>query len=864
MQHAHSSRITAVLGPTNTGKTHLAIERMCAHSSGMMAFPLRLLAREVYDRVVAIKGAEKVALLTGEERILPPNARYYLCTAEAMPIQPDVAFLALDEAQLGGDPERGHVFTARLLHSRGREETMILGSATLAPIIRALVPEAEIVSRPRFSTLSFAGSAKISRLPKRSVIVTFSAQDVYATAEALRRMRGGAAVVLGALSPRTRNAQVALFQSGQVDYLVATDAIGMGLNLDVTHIAFASLTKFDGRRQRRLTTAEMAQIAGRAGRHQRDGSFGLLSGQGLEFTPEEVERLESHHLQKMSHLYWRDAFPDFSSLNALIASLEAPPHHPHLLPAPLAVDLAVLKWLADDPDVRAAAAGEDRLRTLWECCSIPDFQSLGADHHGRLVQRIWGYRSSGAGKIDHQWATDQLARLDRVDGDMDTLSARIAAVRVWCYIAQRPDWLGDAPLFAGRSREIENRLSDALHNRLRERFIDVRTQALLRGAAKDGHALVAVDDDGSVTVDGADIGQVTGFRFTPDAAARGPDRKRMIAAADRHLAHYFAQQATMLAAAPDTEFALGRMDSKDTKPALSWRGITIAELIRGKAPLLPGVELFADLNHLPAAGKHAIADRLRRWITDLCVRTLPSLMRLDGALNAGVAPDVRAIGAMLIDQIGPVPRADIAENLDKITPADRAVLNRMGFRIAMLDVWATDFLRPAAVNLRCTLAAAWRREALPDLPLALLQAQPRITAAATQGLSAHWLGFCGYRLAGGSWLRIDMIERLARAAHQARLARKADSGETALLAGFTPDSGLATSLGLSAADYAAVLRLLGFRMHADGSWIWKPRRKPHISASQEKQQKPSRHALTVFPPSHNAFAGLASLLEPGQ
>ncbi|HEY0131199.1 MAG TPA: helicase-related protein, partial [Allosphingosinicella sp.] len=337
--------LTAILGPTNTGKTHLAVERMAAHSSGMIGFPLRLLAREVYDRVVAMKGANRVALITGEEKIVPKDARWFLCTAESMPMERDFAFVALDEAQLGADPERGHVFTDRMLHARGREETMILGSETLKPMVRALLPKAEIIGRPRFSTLSYAGPSKLSRLPPRSAIVAFSAEQVYAVAEMLRRMRGGAAVVMGALSPRTRNAQVAMYQAGEVDYLVATDAIGMGLNMDVAHVAFAGLSKFDGRRQRRLTPAEMAQIAGRAGRHQKDGSFGILtieSEGNAEFRPEEIEAIEEHRFAPLEFLYWRESDLDFRSVEDLIRSLERWPVRREVRAAPEAVDLSVL------------------------------------------------------------------------------------------------------------------------------------------------------------------------------------------------------------------------------------------------------------------------------------------------------------------------------------------------------------------------------------------------------------------------------------------------------------------------------------------------------------------------------------------
>ena len=411
----------------------------------MIGFPLRLLAREIYDRVVALKGVQNVALITGEERIEPPEARWYCCTVESMPIQKEFAFVAIDEAQLGADPERGHIFTDRILRARGREETMILGSESLRPIIRALLPDAEIISRPRFSTLSYAGAKKLSRLPKRSAIVAFSIEQVYAVAETLRRMRGGAAVVMGALSPRTRNAQVAMFQSGEVDYLVATDAIGMGLNLDVAHVAFVSLSKFDGSRRRRLTVAEMAQIAGRAGRHQRDGSFGTLAGEGSEFTPEEVLAIEAHNFPRLDWLYWREAKPRFNDIATLISDLEKKPHRPGLLPAPKVIDLLVLKRLAEMPDVNALIRHQVDVARLWEVACLPDFRQMGEEHHSRFVASLWQYLGQNDRVIPQGVYASELARLDNIQGDVDTLSARIAAVRTWTYIAHRSDWLTNPP-----------------------------------------------------------------------------------------------------------------------------------------------------------------------------------------------------------------------------------------------------------------------------------------------------------------------------------------------------------------------------------------------------------------------------------
>src|SRR5688500_12894089 len=560
--------VRAILGPTNTGKTYLAIERMCAHSSGVIGFPLRLLAREVYDRVVALKGEKQVALLTGEELIVPPQARYVLCTAESMPVSDgeasrgdlpaDFAFAAIDEAQLGIDPERGHVFTDRMLRARGREETLILGSDSLKPMIRQLLPEAEIVSRPRFSTLRYAGSVKLSRLPPRSAVVAFSAEQVYALAEMLRRFRGGAAVVMGALSPATRNAQVAMFQRGEVDYLVATDAIGMGLNMDVTHVAFAALEKFDGRRDRRLTIAEMAQIAGRAGRHQKDGSFGTLglAGEGhAAFSDEEITAIEDHRFRPLDFLYWRSSDLDFTDVTALIASLEAPSDDPLLRSAPLAVDLAVLKLIAEDPailDRRAAAA-----RRLWAACGLPDFRKVGPMHHARMVRRIFGYIADG-GHVPHEWFAAEVARLDNVAGDIEALADRLAGVRSWAYIAHRSDWLADPAKWAERTREVESRLSDSLHLALTPRFVDRRTAVLVRDLGARGAAAlpVTVAADGEVSVGPEPIGHLSGFEFKVDPTARLADKRLLLAAAERRLGDELERRANDLLKAGNEAFEL--------------------------------------------------------------------------------------------------------------------------------------------------------------------------------------------------------------------------------------------------------------------------------------------------------------------
>ncbi|HYD05945.1 MAG TPA: helicase-related protein, partial [Reyranella sp.] len=456
-----------MLGPTNTGKTHLAMERMLGHATGMIGFPLRLLARENYERVVKAKGEGSAALVTGEEKIIPRSARYFICTVESMPLDKHVAFVGVDEIQLAADRERGHIFTDRLLHARGASETMFMGAETASRWIRALVPGAEFIQRPRFSSLSYVGPKKLTRLPPRSATVAFSAADVYAIAELIRRQRGGAAIVMGALSPRTRNAQVELYESGEVDYLVATDAIGMGLNMDVQHVAFASLRKFDGITPRPLTKAEIAQIAGRAGRHMADGTFGTTAEVG-PMDPEVVEAVENHRFDPLRHLMWRNSRLDFRSIVTLQRSLQERPPVDGLIRQGSAEDHQALELLSKDPELAELAVGRERVELLWEVCQVPDFRKLMADAHIRLLGQLYRHLTK-LGSLPDQWVADQVARLDRVDGDIDQLTGRIAHIRTWSYVAHRADWVADPKHWQGRTQAIEDRLSEALHQALTQR-----------------------------------------------------------------------------------------------------------------------------------------------------------------------------------------------------------------------------------------------------------------------------------------------------------------------------------------------------------------------------------------------------------
>ncbi len=815
--------VTAVLGPTNTGKTHLAVERMCGHSSGAIGFPLRLLAREVYDRVVRLKGESQVALITGEEKIRPPDARYFLCTAESMPTDRDFAFLALDEAQLGADAERGHVFTDRLLRARGREETMILGSEALRPVLRALVPEAEIVGRPRFSTLSYAGAKKISRLPRRSAIVAFSAEEVYATAEMLRRLRGGAAVVMGALSPRTRNAQVAMFQAGEVDYLVATDAIGMGLNMDVAHVAFASLHKFDGHRQRRLTVAEMAQIAGRAGRHQRDGTFGGLVDEGPgAFGPEEVLSIEEHRFPALDYLYWRDGEPDLSSLPALIASLAARPTLDRLRAAPEAIDLGVLKRLAGEDWVRARVRSPAMVRRLWAACGVPDFRKLGADHHQRFVSRLFGYLSEGSGHLPHQWFADEVARLDRADGDVDTLAGRIAAARSWAYIAQRPDWLADPKHWAGRTREVEDRLSDALHASLTQRFVDKRTSVLMRQIGADASALpVTIGAAGEVTVEEHRLGTLEGFRFVVDAETRAADKRLLLAAAERRLGAERAARGRALAEAADADVTL--VTDPGAAPSLVWRGHAVAGLGPGRTLATPRIVLDRALDCLDKPLADRVRARLEAWLATQAARHVPGFPRLaDLARDPAASPALRAVAAACEAGGGLIARAGIAAPVSRLDAAERRRLRTAGVSVGALDLFDPRLLRPAPGRWRRALLAA--RDGEPVAPAAPESATVLPRAGATTG----------FRPLALQAVRVDLVERIAKAAHDARQGRRP----------FVPDAALATSMGLQPATLERLMAELGFRPAKPEGWVWQGRR-------------PAREVAVVAPT--GAFAALAGL-----
>ncbi len=804
---ARGAGVTAILGPTNTGKTHLAIERMLGHSSGIIGLPLRLLAREVYNKVVDRVGASEVALITGEEKIKPPNPRFWVSTVEAMPRDLDVAFLAVDEVQLGADFERGHVFTDRMLNRRAREETLILGAATIRPLVERLLPGAHILTRPRLSQLTYSGQKKITRLPRRSAIVAFSAAEVYEIAELIRRQRGGAAVVLGALSPRTRNAQVALYQSGDVDYLVATDAIGMGLNLDVDHVAFAADRKFDGFQFRKLNPAEMAQIAGRAGRATRDGTFGT-TGRCEPLEDELVRALESHSFEPIKMLQWRNSALDFASVGALQASLAETPKEPGLTRAPVGEDILVLEHCVRDPDIRGMASTREAVSRLWDVCQVPDYRKIAPATHAELAVTLYGFLS-GEGKISSDWFARQVALADRTDGDIDTLSNRIAHVRTWTYVANRPDWLDDPEHWQGVARAVEDKLSDALHERLSERFVDRRTSVLMRRLREKDMLETEISKTGEVVVEGHPIGRLDGFMFAPDASAAGSEAKALQAAAQKALAGEIDSRAAKVSAAGDEQLVLA------SDGAIRWLGQPVGKLVAGEDMLKPRVRIVAD-EQLTGASRDSVQTRLELWLKTHIEKLLAPLFQLQAAEDVtGIA---RGVAFQLIESLGVLERQKVADDVKGLDQASRAALRKYGVRFGAFHIYIPPLLKPAPRALATQLWALKESGAeINGVDTVLgLAASGRTSIAADKEIARTLYRNAGYRVCGERAVRVDILERLADLIRPALMWRETAPGPKPAGAfdgrSFTVTTAMTSLTGCSGEDFASILKSLGYRM----------------------------------------------------
>jgi len=787
-----TSRIRAILGPTNTGKTHLAVERMLAHGTGMIGLPLRLLAREIYDRMVRQKGARACGLITGEERIRPPTARYLACTVEAMPVTEGADFVAIDEIQLAQDPDRGHVFTDRILRARGRHETMLMGADTMRPALERLDLHIDSERRERFSRLHYSGPVKITKLPKRSAVVAFSAEEVYAIAELLKRQRGGCAVIMGALSPRTRNAQLDLYQSGEVDYIVATDAIGMGLNLDVGHIAFASRRKFDGRQRRYLRPDELAQIAGRAGRFRDDGAFGE-TGDCTPFEEETVDRIVNHQFEPLDYLNWRNSDLDYDSIDSLLASLRTPSPDVILRRGPEALDELTLAAVAPNADLRRAVRTPAHVRRLWELCSLPDFRKYGPDAHMRLVQGLIERLIEPSARIKDEWMYEQVEPLDRIEGDVDTLQQRLAAIRTWTYAANRSDWLDNAQTWIGRTREIEDRLSDALHQALMLRFVDRRTSALLRSLNAEEDAAADIGPAGDVSVGGHIVGRLEGLVFSALASDGSLSGRALRGAAVRAIRPIIEQRLTAIIHAGDDQLAFEPMQA-----VVTFGGAPVAKLVAGAEWHSPRLELLGARDALAPAREMAL-NRLTGWFGKYLKSQLPQLHSLIDRLGAsgglrgaarGAAYQLLEAGAVLDGRKG---RSGI-----QLSGPDRAALSAAGVRAGRIAAWLPDLLKPAAARLTLSLRSVHSGQVAPETP----------TQSSFSLKEGDWsdtmLHTAGYLRLGARAIRVDLADRLAGALF--RIRRASDTSA------FAVPADLCAQVGCPQADFADVLRALGLRV----------------------------------------------------
>ncbi|MDX1786041.1 MAG: helicase-related protein [Roseovarius sp.] len=781
---AEPSRTLAVLGPTNTGKTHYAIERMLGYRTGIIGLPLRLLAREVYDKIVSIRGPSVVALVTGEERIVPPRARYWVCTVEAMPQGMGADFVAIDEIQLCADPERGHVFTDRLLRMRGLRETQFLGAATMRSVIAQLVPGVEFVPRTRMSELTYSGSKKISKLPARTAIVGFSVENVYAIAELLRRQKGGAAVVMGALSPRTRNAQVEMYQNGEVDYLVATDAIGMGLNLDVGHVAFSALSKFDGRRMRELMPNELAQIAGRAGRGMKSGTFGV-TGEAPPLHDEVAQAIMEHRFAPIRKLEWRNAELSLGNVGALITSLEARPDNELLVRARESDDVTALRTLSDIPDIRSRAVDGASVRLLWDVCRIPDFRGISQSEHAGLLEII--YRDlHDHGTLPDDWLARQIRRIDRTDGDIDTLSKRLAYIRTWTYVSQRKGWLEDESHWRAATRAVEDRLSDALHGALTQRFVDRRTAVLLR-RLKQKEAIVAeVNDQGEVTVEGEFVGRLEGFRFLADKSATGQEAKTLGQASLQALAPHFHLRADRFYNAPDTEIDFTEQGG------LMWGSQAVGKLVKGSDPLKPMIKPFVD-DEAGADVAQKVERRLQHFIDRKVATLFEPLLALgrDEALT-GLA---RGFGFRMVEALGVIPRGEVADEVKALDQDARAALRKHGIRFGQFTIFMPLLLKPAATRLRLVLWSLYKGlDEFPEAP------PPGLVTVPAGRVPQGYYTMAGYRASGERAIRIDMLERLAD------MLRGLDSR-----GGFEANADMLSITGMTLEQFADLMQGLGYK-----------------------------------------------------
>ena len=739
-------RITAVLGPTNTGKTHLAVDTMLEYESGIIGFPLRLLAREIFDKCVNKVGAEKVALITGEEKIIPKIPKYYICTVESMPQDMMVDFIGVDEIQMCADRERGHIFTDRLLNARGDKLTMFLGSHTMKSVIASLVENVEFVSRERYSKLTYSGYKKISRLNPKTALIAFSVDEVYAIAELVRRQKGGAAIIMGSLSPKTRNSQVQLYQSGDANFLVATDAIGMGINMDINNVSFSNLRKFDGKKTRKLSLSEISQIAGRAGRHINDGTFGI-TGDCKQFSADEIEKLEKHELNKIGMLYWRNSKIDFDSLDNLVSSLEKKTNNEFLKKINDCEDEKVLKYLIKNDKNLKTKYSKDNIKILWESCQIPDFSKKAYGNHIEVVKKIFEFLISKTGKVTNDYMKKQLEYLDRYDGNIDTITNRISNVRTWSYVANKKGWVNNSDYWVERTKHIEDKLSDKLHEELTKSFIDKRISVLSRSLKQDIVLATEIKNENEVIIDGQYIGKLNGLKLNLDlkSGSLKTDVKSLRKAARQAIAPELMKRVNRII--KDEVFEL-KDDHK-----IYWMDSPIAYICKGKDYLNPELELLVD-EAIDLESKEKLKINLEEKLHSLISSRLANLVNLSKSKFKNNY--VRALSYQLFENNGVMKREAVHQMIKNLSKEDRLNLRKTGIKIGRYHIFLPEMLKPSAVNLRVKLWKLYFPEdkeyVVPKSGLNFLKNESK--------KNSKFLLICGFENFDKFYVRVDMLERL--------------------------------------------------------------------------------------------------------
>jgi ATP-dependent RNA helicase SUPV3L1/SUV3 len=739
-------KITAVLGPTNTGKTHLAIETMLSFDTGMIGFPLRLLAREVYDKIIKKISVDKVALITGEEKIIPSSAKYFLCTVESMPIDKHLEFVGVDEIQMCADHERGHIFTDRLLNMRGEKLTMLMGSNTIKNIISKLDADIEFINRDRLSKLTYAGHKKISRINRKTAIIAFSSEEVYAIAELIRRQKGGAAIVMGSLSPKTRNAQVELYQSGDVDFLVATDAIGMGINMDLDYVFFSNLKKFDGKKLRKLNLSEMGQIAGRAGRYLNDGNFGI-TGECKEITPEDVELLENHKFEEIRTLFWRNSNLNFNNPFSLIKSLEEKPQTGWLRKIHECEDERALKYFLKDKSLINLEFGKKTLGLLWECCQIPDFVKKTYGNHYEVIGNVFKFLSSEKGQITDEYMRLQLMKLDKLEGNVDSLSNRIANVRTWSYVSNKINWVENQNYWIEKTKILEDRLSERLHEELTRTFIDKRASILARGLKQDMDFKTEIMENDKVVIDGQFIGNLKGLKFEMDlkAGALETDIKSLKKAARQTVGPELKKRIQLIL---DTGLIEIKNDFK-----IYWKDFPIAKLEQGKDYLNPEIFIIVD-DLLDNKDKQNFSNFIEKWIKEKIELVLKSLIDLKNLKESNSS--IKALAYQLYENNGVLKRENVTDYLKKLGQEERKILRELGVKFGRYHIFLYKLLKPEAVSLRILLWKNFHQKFLNLAP-------PTFGLNFVEDKNAknkNFMLLCGFENFENYFVRIDILERL--------------------------------------------------------------------------------------------------------